>query len=189
MKILFATFWNGGMVANMRVKEYMLLGIVVDYSMHASTLTLFPHLHTHVHREWWWCWCLHHWHVSWDDMLQTSPVLARYCVFVTLLVALSHLNILNCSYTSFIWPSLMMCAHDLVLPPLNVQWNRHHSSWFWRQGGVGLWRCRQPLKENRWQWSWNSCGWLAWLWVGCIIAAHSLCSTHSNSTPLPPTLH
>ena len=29
-------------------------------------------------------------------MLQTSPVLARYCVFVTLLVALSHLNILNC---------------------------------------------------------------------------------------------
>ena len=96
MKILFATFWNSGMVANMRVKEYMLLGIVVDYSMHASTLTLFPHLHTHVHREWWWCWCLHHWHVSWDDMLQTSPVLARYCMFVTLLVALSHLNTLNC---------------------------------------------------------------------------------------------
>ena len=35
------------MVANM-FKEYMLLAIVVDYSMHASTLTLFPHLHTHI---------------------------------------------------------------------------------------------------------------------------------------------
>ena len=52
------------------------------------------------------------------------------------------------------------------------QRNRHYSSWLWRQGCVGLWRCGQPLKKNWWSWSWNSCSWLEAYWHAALYLSH-----------------